>query len=466
MIGGALREGGMSGDGSPSVVRVRTGAWYADREIDLRFPAGWEVVEHWPTPRRALSEDDLRACVGRPVGQAPLRERCRGKRRVTVIVDDLNRPTPAWRVMPYVLEELRRGGIVPADVTVVMATGTHGAPRPGALEKKAGREAAAACRLEAHDSTRRGRRLGRTSFGTPVWVDATVASADLVVGIGGVYPNHTAGFGGGVKLALGVLSKTTIARLHYRHDELGWGGAPFGLPFRRDLEEIAAMIGLETVIGLQLDAAGAIVRASCGHPRETFEEDARAAREASAVPPPGDADVVVANAYPNDLSLTFAKMKGTSVFGHARAGASRIVVAAMSEGPGHHGLFPVVNPPRFQAQRHVWREMAVLPPGPRARRAGLVLWRRTLGRFARRPAQAAPAAPPAPGPMWICCTTDPVPALPAAPGVAVRGSWDEVLAAVGREQGGHGRLRAALYACTPLQWIDPRLAPIEARAAC
>jgi hypothetical protein len=62
------------------------------------------------------------------------------------------------------------------------------------------------------------------------------------------------------------------------------------------------------------------------------------------------------------------------------------------------------------------------------------------------------------------CTTDPVPALPVAPGVAVRGSWGEILAAVSREQGGRDALRVALYACTPLQWIDPDLAPVAALA--
>jgi nickel-dependent lactate racemase len=169
------RRGAMAETGATTVVSLRTGAWYADREIELRFPSGWQVVEHWPAPRPTLPEEALRACVARPAGQPPLRERCRGKRRVVVVVDDLNRPTPAWRVMPYLLEELRQGGVASGDVSVVMASGTHGAPMPGGLEKKVGPEAAATCRLQAHDDARRGRRLGTTSFGTPVWVDRTVA---------------------------------------------------------------------------------------------------------------------------------------------------------------------------------------------------------------------------------------------------------------------------------------------------
>lgn len=445
---------------SAAFSHLRTAAWYADRSITLRFPPGWKVVEHRLPTLPAVSEERLRTSVEQPIGQPPIRERCRGKKRPVIIVDDLNRPTPAWRVMPYVLEELRRGGFQPGEIAIVMATGTHAAPLPGALEKKVGKQASP-CRLEAHDATRRGTRLGTTRVGTPVFVNRTVARSDFVIGIGGIYPNHTAGFGGGAKLALGVLSTTSIARLHYRHEEAGWGNEPDGLPFRRDLEEIARTIGLDTTISLQVDPGGEIVRVACGDPLLYFEEEARFAREASGVPPPGDADVLVANAYPNDLSLTFAKMKGTSVFAHGRPEASRVVVAALSEGAGHHGLFPVVNVPRFHGQRHVLREMAVMPSGDRARRVAQTLWRKTLGRFGRRP-PASGASPSLPGhPMWMYCTTEGTPPLPPAPGIAVRTSWEEVVSAVQAEQAPKHELRVALYPCTPLQWIDRTRAPVE-----
>jgi nickel-dependent lactate racemase len=443
-----------------STCHLRTAAWYADRPIELRFPPGWSVVEHWPPALPPVSEERLRASIGQPVGQAPIRESCRGKRHPVVVVDDLNRPTPAWRVMPYVLEELGQGGIPPGDVTIVMATGTHGAPPPGALKRKVGARAAAACRLEVHDADRRGVRLGTTSFGTPVIANRTVAQSDFVVGIGGIYPNHTAGFGGGAKLALGVLSTVSIARLHYRHDEVGWGLEPDGRPFRRDLEEIAERIRLHTTISLQVDPRGEIVRVACGDHLEYFAEEARFARETFAAPPPGEADVLVANAYPNDLSLTFAKMKGTSVFTHGSPGASRIVIAALTEGGGRHGLFPVVDFPRFYSQKRLLRELAAMTPTQRTRRVAQAIWRKTLGRL-RPPAEAREAAPGPPGrPTWVHCTTPDPPALPEAPGVQVRASWEEILAAVEVEQGPHRPLRVAVYPCAPLQWIDRSRSPL------
>ena len=41
--------------------------------------------------------------------------------------------------------------------------------------------------------------MGKTSLGTPVYVNKIVAISDLVIGIGGILPHGQAGFGGGAK---------------------------------------------------------------------------------------------------------------------------------------------------------------------------------------------------------------------------------------------------------------------------
>jgi hypothetical protein len=48
--------------------------------------------------------------------------------------------------------------------------------------------------------------------------------------------------------------------------------------------------------------------------------------------------LVIANAYPMDLSATFVRSKGMIPLAHAAAGASRVLIGAASEGMGNHGL--------------------------------------------------------------------------------------------------------------------------------
>jgi hypothetical protein len=58
-------------------------------------------------------------------------------------------------------------------------------------------------------------------------------------------------------------------------------------------------------------------------------------------------------------------------------------------------------------------------------------------------------------PIWLYCP-DPTHAarLPAAiPGMRVTSSWDEIVEAVRREQGGRTALRVLVYGCAALQWL-------------
>ena len=165
-------------------------------------------------------------------------------------------------------------------------------------------------------------------------VNKAVADSDFLVGIGGIYPNHTAGFGGGSKLALGVLGFRSIATLHYRHRSVGWGTPNSLGSFRRDLDEIAQLIGLNTN---SVATAERRPRSRPGPLREPpclLRGSARlGGKEAYRAPAPDDrTDVVISNAYPADLSLTFARMKAFHLLNAAPLHASKIAIASCSRG--------------------------------------------------------------------------------------------------------------------------------------
>jgi nickel-dependent lactate racemase len=424
---------------------LRTAAWYGDHELELPFPESWEVSIRWPQTPPRLTDEQIEAAVRNPVGQPRISELARGAKKPVVIIDDLTRPTPTARVVPFVLRELEAAGIAAAGVTFVIASGTHAAPDSIALAKKAGPEATSSCRVVAHDDRARDLvSVGRTSYGTPVLVNQLVAASDYVLGIGGIYPQYSAGFGGGAKLALGVLGRRSIRHLHYGHPSMD-GALDVDNDFRRDLSEVARMIGLRTSISAHVDANRDIVRLVCGAHDDYYADAVAFSHATYTTQGPGTADVVIANAYPIDVSLTFMRSKGILPLLRAAPGASRVIVAACPEGAGHHALFPFITTPRFERPRQLARRVMTQPRELPALATSAV---------ARVVAGSRPSELESRQPIHLYPPGREAGSLPREiPGMTPAYSWGEILARVAAEQGDGTELRATVYPCAPLQIV-------------
>ena len=436
-----------------TALRLRTAAWYGDEQVELAVPGGWDVTVHTPQTPPPLSDDAIDAALRTPVAQEPVSRLAAGARRPLIIIDDLTRPTPADRIVPALLRQLAEAGVAAGDVTILLATGTHQDTPPDAVARKVGPEAAAACRLLVHDDHGELVKVGRTSFGTPVHVDRAVVESDYVLGVGGVYPQHSTGFGGGSKLAIGVLGRASIARLHYRHPS-AQGSYDTDNDFRRDLDEIAGLIGLRTSVSAHVDADRQIVRLVCGDHRRYYADAVAFALETYRTPLPGDADVVISNAYPIDVSLTFMRSKGIIPLLHAAPGASRVLVSACPEGLGHHGLFPFVPNPGRWRYRHMARRARARPgviPRAVARRAARMLRRRTSS----APPGPAPVAAAPPRPIWLHAPGRAPGELPAnLPGMTAVSEWPDVLERIRAEQEHRDDLRVVVFPCAPLHVLE------------
>jgi nickel-dependent lactate racemase len=425
---------------------LRTAAWCGEQALDLHFPAEWDLTVFWPRTPPPLTDAGIVERLEHPSGQPPIAELCRGKAHPLVIVDDLNRPTPVARVMPFVLEQFQRAGLALRDVRILVATGTHGAPRMDSVRRKVGPEAASQCRVLLHDARGDLVTAGRTSFGTPVIVNKEVMSSDFVMGVGGVYPNHTAGFGGGSKLALGVLGFRSIMHLHFGHRSMRWGRSDPGNSFRRDLNEIARMIRLDTIVSLQINADREVIRVTCGDHYLYYDDEVAFCRRVFSAPAPAGADAVISNAYPRDSSFTVVHQKGITPLQQCGPGTSRIVIASCTEGAGHHGLTPVLNRPRLYRARQIARRIAMMTP---RELAGAVSARLRRGPDTTRTEPK--------NPIWLYRPGDHPDDLPARiPGFRRTGSWPEILQRVDAEQGGRKRLKVLLYPCAPLQCLEGR----------
>jgi len=432
-------------------IEIRTGIWYNDHPIHLTFPDSWDVVTHWPNTPEPLTNEEITQRINNPVGQRPLHELAKGKRAPVIIVDDLARPTPVFSILPFLLEQFRMAGVPLNAIRILVATGTHGEQNEKGLANKIGKEAMESCRIIVHDDTKHTKFVGKTSFGTPVYVNREVASSDLVIGVGGVYPQHTVGFGGGCKLALGILGRKSIMHLHYTHESVD-GNYNIDNSFRKDLAEIARMIGLNTIYTVHTNAYLQVVSLMSGDHYAYFPDAARFSRERYFTERPDDADVVIANAYPFDSSFTFMR-KAYKALDCAPANATRVMVASNYEGIGTHGLFQHMTPPRFLRYRILYRRIMTMEPR--------VILEKIMKRltFQKRTRAEAPEEnyklPVNAKRLWVYRPVENIDALPDIEGITVTSSWDEIMDAISREQSSHGaKLKVRVYPCAALQCMD------------
>lgn len=424
---------------------MSTGAWYEDRPLELPAPRSWRVTSHDPAVPQPLDDAAIAAAFATPVGPG-LRELARGRRRPLIIVDDLTRPTPVDRLLPRVFAELQSAGIDPPDVSIMVATGAHGAASREASLRKIG-AAGARSRVLPHDDLGEVVQLGHTSFGSRVDVDPEVMRSDLLIGIGGIYPQNSAAFGGGAKLVLGVLGRRSIEDLHFGHPSDD-GRYDIDNDFRRDVGEMARMTRLAFSVSALVDRHRRLIWLGIGDHEAYYPGGVAEAKRMFTCAKPGEADVVIANAYPMDVSATFMRSKGIIPLLHARAGASRILIAACNEGVGHHGLFPLKPRRGLGADLQTLRRQLRYSP---SKLPGLLMGR------ARSALPAAVHSPKHGGEPRaneiLCFITSPSADLREGdvPGMRLFRDWDRVIETVAAEQAASSALEVHVYPCSPLQ---------------
>ncbi len=434
-------------------ITLQTGVWYNDHSIQLTFPETWDITVLQPDLPDPLSEDEIHSRLNNPVNQEPLHKLAKGAKNPVVVIDDLARPTPIFRVMPFVLEEFRKAGISADRIRIVVATGTHGHQNRVGLAAKIGREANNTCRLIVHNYKKNVQYIGKTSFKTPVYVNKDVLQSDFICGIGGIYPQHTTGFGGGSKLSLGILGKKSIVNLHFGSHKSVGGTYNTDNSFRRDLDEIASMIGFSTMITLHTNSQLELVNLTCGDHFSYFSEAAAFSRNAYDAPLPLDADVVIANTYPSDVSYTFMR-KGLKPLRCAPANSTKIAIAYNHEGVGEHGIFPQGKNPKLDRFRTLRLKISAME--------SKVIFHKILKQFSR----------PKNAPIDIHSDTDrsalpekidnfllfrPPGAdsiMPPIDGMRILNSWEAVLEEISRQHPHRDDLRVYIYPCSSLQCLD------------
>lgn len=200
-----------------------------------------------------------------PIGAPKLRELLHPGQKLAIVTSDITRPMPTATVMPVLLDEIYRAGIDPQDITLVFALGSH---RPHTEEEKrklAGERAY--CEIKIEDSNPQDCiHLGTTGRGTPVDITRTVAEADIRICLGNIEYHYFAGYSGGAKAIMpGVSTRRAIQSNHrLMIEEEAYAGHLEGNPLREDIEEAAALCGIDYILNVVLDEHKKVIFAVSG----------------------------------------------------------------------------------------------------------------------------------------------------------------------------------------------------------
>jgi nickel-dependent lactate racemase len=322
---------------------------YGTEGLDVDLPEERvTVIEPVHRPAVPDAQATLRAAIRSPLESPTLEQMARGKRRVAISVCDITRAQPRREMLKALFAEMP--DIRLADITILIATGTHRVNTQDELERMLGRDIVQSCRVINHDSRNPDalEYVGTTSTGVRVLLNREWLHADLRMTTGFVEPHFFAGFSGGPKMvAPGLAALETVMTLHdakrIGHPNATWGVTE-GNPIHDDVREISQMVPPHFSVDVTLNRdqkitaafAGALLaehRVACAHAKQTAMR---------AVPLPFDVVLTTNSGYPLDQNL-YQAVKGMSAAAKiVKSGGTIVCAAECRDGLPNHGSYGAV----------------------------------------------------------------------------------------------------------------------------
>ena len=283
---------------------------YGNRDLSFRLPSGWRLLSILaPQDPDPIKEPSLaiERSLRNPVGCLGLSKLASNKKEVAIITDDKTRPTPAGKLIPIILGELRRAGVKEKDVTVIVGRGLHPKMTERDMADKFGKPVIERVNIEDHDADSGCISLGKTSNNVPVSINATVARSGLKIGLGSIFPHELLGYTGGSSIVVpGVASRETINRNHALVGKFSaeFGGIRGNL-IRSDSEEAARITGLNFIVNVVLNFRDKIHSVHSGDLVEAHREGVTVSGRIYGARIGSLADVAIASSNPK--TTTFGK---------------------------------------------------------------------------------------------------------------------------------------------------------------
>lgn len=307
-----------------------------------------QVIDNPPFVFEKPEEEIIQAALEHPVSSARLCELVHAGEKVCVVIPDATRSWQKTDVyLPFVVEELHRGGVKDEDIVFISALGTHRKQTEAEHRQLLGPKLADRFKVLDHDCNDKGNLvyLGTTTFGTPVWVNKTAMDCDHIVLTGGIVYHFLAGWSGGKKYILpGISSYETVMANHglSLSPERGQGAHPdvrsgniHNNLLHLDMVEAASFVR-PTFLFNVVTAEGKIAGAVAGHYLDAHAKGCAMVDAIDGVAIREKADLVIATAggSPKDVNLYQSIKTLINAREATKPGGTMIVMTESPEGLG------------------------------------------------------------------------------------------------------------------------------------
>jgi len=319
---------------------------YGRTEVCARIPAQNFLGEIEPKEKPGVTDPqaEVERALKEPIGTKHLSEMAKSGDKVAIVVDDATRAAPTRLMVPQILDELHRAGVKDEDITIIFGCGTHRAVTPEEMKKLLGEETLGRLKAVSHDHKSKDHvYLGKTSFGTKVYINRTFAEANVKVLTGDVGLHYYAGYGGGRKSVLPAVSGAES--IQHNHAMLLHPKAKTGVfegnPVHEDMVEAVKLAKVDFILNVVINRKQELVKAFAGDVEQAFHEGVKLVDEMCKVPIERRADIVVVSpgGHPFDINL-FQAYKGVdSALEAVKRGGVIVLVAECPEGHGNEVFY-------------------------------------------------------------------------------------------------------------------------------
>ena len=282
-------------------------------------------------------EAEVERALAEPIGAPELGEVVKPGEKIAIVTSDITRPCPTWQIMPALLKRLYAAGVQKQDITLVFALGSHRHHTPEEMQHLAGDMAYNEIKCvdsDPEDCI----NMGATKHGTPVDITRVVAEADKRICLANIEYHYFAGYSGGAKSIMpGVSNRTAIQVNHSMMVQPeAHAGRLAGNPIREDIEEAAAICGIDYIVNVVLDEHKQIIKAVAGDVTQAHRAGCAFLDTLYRKEIKQKADIVLVSqgGAPKDLNL-YQTQKALDNAKHAvREGGVIILIGSCKEGLG------------------------------------------------------------------------------------------------------------------------------------